>query len=71
MRADAMTRIERDLKRLGGVQRVLMTGGNHYKLLLSNGAFVFCGLTPSDRHAMKRVAAQVRRSLRQERRKWP
>jgi hypothetical protein len=63
-----VTRRERDLRRIAGVERITMTGGNHLRLHLINGARIYTSLTPSDRRVMKQVLAQVKRALRQERR---
>jgi hypothetical protein len=40
------------------------TRGGHIKLILPNGAVVYCAGTPSDRRTVRHVRASIRRAMR-------
>ena len=61
-----MRKILRELRRTFPGAMVETTGGNHYRIVLPNGATVIVANTPGCQNFMRNAIADVRRQLRRE-----
>lgn len=53
---------ERELRAISS-SVVAIERGRHFRLILANGRFVVAAVTPGERFALKKIAAQVRREM--------
>ena len=66
-----MRKLLRELKRTFPDAAVTTTRGNHYRIVLANGAVVIVANTPSDRNFMRHAIADARRQSKQTKGQLP